>query len=172
MGAGLVRVPSGNDKPRDGKTSKQRLAEGEAILSDRNAGMHVSEMCAKYGLSPATVYRRIDEAIAARVAPTVDAYREQMNAHLDDLAREWNRQLDVGSVIVTQGTDSENLAMVERGLAIRAAALAGMLKVTERRARLMGTDAPVRVDATVTHTTPIDTAVADLVAQVERAAAS
>jgi hypothetical protein len=174
MGAGLVRVPSGNDKPRDGKTAKERLAEGEAILSARNAGTPVSEMCARFGLSPATVYRRIDEAIAARIAPTVDLYREQQNAALDDLLREWHRQLDVGSVMVQQGSEpgAESMSLVERGMKMRADALVGILKVQERRARLMGTDAPVRVDATVTHTTPVDTAVADLVAQVERAAAS
>lgn len=162
----VVHVAAG--KTRDGKTGKDRLVEGEGILRDRNKGMPISEMCAKYGLSRATVFRRIDEAIAARVVPTVDAYREQQNAVLDDLVRRWEQQVDAADEMVRQGTVVESMALVERGMKMRAEALVGILRVAERRSRLMGTDAPVRAEVTVTDGTPsIDARVAALAEEIK-----
>jgi hypothetical protein len=155
---------------RDGKGPQDRLAEGEAILRDRALGMQASEMCAKYGISRATLYRRLDDAVKARIAPTVDAYREQQNALLDDLMSKWAQQCDAGEVLIANGTVEENMTRVEQGVRIRAEALNGMLRVSERRAKLNGLDAPVKGEVTVTVTTPVDAAVAALAAEVEAAA--
>lgn len=167
----LVRVNSGN--PRNGTQDvKARLAEAERVLADRNAGMPMSEMMTKHGLSRATIFRRIDEAIAARIVPTVDAYREQQNAALDDLMQRWETQVATADAMVETGIREESMTLVERGLTLRQGALQSILRVHERRARLMGVDAPVKVDATVTSTTPVDSAVAALVADIEQQASA
>lgn len=150
-----------------------RISEGEAILRDRNRGVPASEMMSKYGISRATLYRRIDEAIAARIVPTVDAYREQQNAALDDLVRRWEQQLDTAEEFVRQGAVNESASAIERGMKMRAEALTGLLRVQERRSRLMGTDAPVRAEVTVTDATPnIDARVAALAEEIKSMGAS
>ena len=152
-----------------GKGPKERLAEGEAMLKDRSYGASVSELCAKYGVSPATLYRRLDDALKARIAPTVDAYRETQNALLDDVLQRWERQRDAAGEMVSAGTTAEDWGLVERGMKLHAEALNGITRTSERRSRLNGLDAPVKADVTVTHTTPVDAAVEALVAQVEAA---
>lgn len=146
----------------------QFVRQGEMILRDRNAGMLPSDMCVKYNVSLSTLYRRIDQAIAARIVPTVDAYREQQNALLDDLASQWQRQIDVADVMVEQGIQQAEASTVEKGMAARERALMGMLRVAERRAKLMGLDAPVKAEITVEDVTPnVDRRVADLAAEIK-----
>lgn len=153
-----------------GKGPRERLAEGEAMLRDKALGMQASELCAKYDVSKATLYRRLDDAVKARLAPTVDAYREEQNALLDNLMSRWEAQAAAGEVMVSQGIAEESMALVDRGMTKRAEALTGMLRVSERRAKLNGLDAPVKTDVHLTVSTPIDDAVARLAAEVEAAA--
>lgn len=167
-----MTLPAAITARHSGKSGGDRLAEGEAMLRDRALGMQPSEMCAKYGVSKATLYRRLDEAVKARLAPTVDAYREEQNRLLDDLMHRWQQQAEAADAMIHEGTIAESWTLVDRGMTKRAEALLGMLRVSERRSKLNGLDAPVKVDATVTHTTPIDTAVADLARQVRERAAS
>ena len=72
--------------------------------------------------------------------------------------------------MIEAGTKAENMGVVDKGIGRRAEALNGMTRVAERRARLMGLDAPVKVEAHVTHSSPIDDAVSALVGQLEEAA--
>lgn len=166
----MPRLPALRTVNRKGQTHRDRLAEGEAILRDRALGLQVSELCSKYDVSVPTLYRRIDDALKARVAPTVDAYREEQNALLDELMHRWEQQAQAAGIMIHEGTVSESHALVDRGMTKHAEALNGMLRVSERRAKLNGLDAPAKAEVTVTMTTPIDDAVAALVAEVERAA--
>lgn len=152
-----------------GKSQKGREAEAERILRDYVRGTPVRELCDIYELSRPTIHRRIDQAIKLRVAPTVDAHREQQNALLDDLMQRWSAQCDAADAIVAEGSRTESMSLVERGMTKRAEALNGMLRVVERRAKLNGLDAPTRVEATVEVTTPVDSAVAALAAELEAA---
>ena len=164
-------VTTAGPERRGWKSKRDRLAEGEQMLRDRALGMLASDLCSKYDVSKATLYRRLDEAVKARLAPTVDAYREQQNALLDDLMQRWEQQANAADVMIERGCEGEgNMSLVERGMQRRGEALAAMLRVSERRAKLNGLDAPVRGDLTVTITTPIDAAVAALVAEVEEVA--
>lgn len=164
MGA-LVSAP--HHARHHGQSEKDRLAEGEAMLRDRNAGMAPSEMLGKYGVSKATLYRRLDAAISARIAPTVDAYREQQNALLDDIMAKWTQQVGAAEMMIREGTIRESRVLVQQGIGIHAQALTGMLRVAERRSRLMGTDAPVRAEVVVTDATPnIDARVAALAEEI------
>lgn len=155
----------------DGKTDNDRLQEAEAILADRNAGMRVSEMCTKYGVSQATLYRRLDAAIASRLIPTVEAYRERQNALYDDLMAKWTKQLAVADVMAEHAMTTESMADLERAFKMRADALVGCERIAARRDRLNGLEAPVKVEARVTVSSPVDDAVAALVRDIETAAA-
>jgi hypothetical protein len=151
----------------DGKGSKERLLEGEELLRLKALGWQASALCEKFNVSRATLYRRLDDAVKARLAPTVDAYREEQNRLLDDLMGKWSAQCDAGEVLVAHGATTEDMALVERGAKMRGDALNGMLRVSERRAKLNGLDAPVRAEVSVSVTTPVDAAVAALAAEVE-----
>lgn len=149
-----------------GQTPRDRRIEGELILADYNHGMQVSALADKYAISTETVRRRIDEAVRSRVAPNVDTLREAQNALLDDLIARWKQQLDVADVMVDQAMREESAAGLERAFKLREAALNGIARVSERRAKLNGLDAPVKADVTVHTTTPVDDAVAALAAEI------
>lgn len=148
---------------KNGKSEKDRLAEGEAMLSDRIRGMRPSAMMEKYGVSQATLYRRLDAAVAARLAPTVDKYREQQNAVLDDLMARWEQQVSMGEEVVKAAIVAEDLPALERGAKMRVAALDGILRLVDRRARLNGLDMPVRVETSVVVETERDRELAEMV---------
>jgi hypothetical protein len=154
---------------RGGKSKNDRLAEGEAMLRDRALGVQVSDLCAKYDVSPATLYRRLDDAVKARIAPTVDAYREEQNRLLDDLMSRWQQQSDAADAMVQAGLIEESMGLVERGMARRSEALNGMLRVSERRSKMNGLDAPVKVDAHVTVSGALDQRIDEMLAEMERA---
>lgn len=151
-----------------GRSEKDRLIEGEQILADKALGVRLSDIMTKYGLSKATVHRRIDEAVKARLAVTVDAYREQQNALLDDMAVKWQGQINMGEELFRQGTLTENMIMIDRGVDIRERGLVGLLRVVERRSKLNGLDAPVRVDAVIVHHDAKDLELAEMVSGRKR----
>lgn len=153
-----------------GKTAPDRLREGEEMLRLKALGMQVSELCARFGVSRATLYRRLDDALKARVAVTVDGYREEQNRLLDLVMERWEQQLAGADAMIHEGTVKESMSLVERGMTKRGEALNSMLRVSERRAKLNGLDAPVKGELTLTVTSPIDAAVAALAAEVEQVA--
>lgn len=162
-----VVIPDARDRTNE---EKERLAQAEAILTEYLFGTPVASLVETFGVSRATVYRRIDEALAARIVPTVDAYRQQQNALLDELTAKWRQQIDAAEVMLAAATapGKESVVGIERAMKMRTDALGGLLRVVERRARLNGTDAPVRVEATVTDATPsIDARVAELAEQIK-----
>ena len=162
--AGAVTVYPGQGGTKG--NSKARLAEAEQILRERNRGATPGELMEKYGISKATLYRRLDEAIAARIAPTVDAYREQQNALLDDMLARWEQQMTAADELIVAASAKEDWTMFDRAVRMRETALNGILRVAERRAKLMGTDAPVKVDANVTVNTATDAAIEALAAEI------
>ena len=62
-----------------------QLAEAEQMLADYLGGMRQSQLIEKYSVSRPTVQHRRNAALDARIAPTVDQYRDNQNAHLDEL---------------------------------------------------------------------------------------
>jgi hypothetical protein len=166
----------GTTSQHSGKSSTARAAEGEAMLADQVNGMRQTEMMAKYGVSRATLARRLKAALDVRLPATAEARREQLNAALDDQAAEWQRNLDAGTRLAASastrdpdtGEEVIDSAVLERGLAIRAAALAGRARVDERRAKLNGTDAPVKVESEVVVVTAQERELRDLLEQAAR----
>lgn len=166
-------------RQRHGKGSAARRAEGEAMLADQVRGMRPTELEAKYGVSRATLYRRLEAALDERAPVTAEKRRAQLNASLDEQLVGWQANYDAGSRLCTEAigagpiNDETGLAtldtgMLERGLKIRADALAGIARVDERRAKLNGTDAPVKTELEVTQVTPQERELRDLLEQAAR----
>ena len=165
-----------------GKGSRQRAAEGEQMLADYNRGVTLAELVEKYGLSRATVNRRLTATVESRRRVTTDVYREQQNALLDSLMADHQRNLDAGTLLVTRGSTGQpdpetgeimiNTDLIERGLSVRAKALDGLLRVAERRHKLNGTDAPVVAQVEVTQVTQQERELSDLLAAAAAAQAA
>ena len=151
----------------DGKTERQRLAEAEAILSDKVNGYTVSRLMEKYDLSEKTVHRRVNEALERRLPATVESYREQQNALLDELMDDAVKHRDAADALIQLGVTANDVAVITAGMAQRAKAHDMRLRVSERRAKLNGSDAPIKTDLSVTVTTPLDTAIEGLVSQLD-----
>lgn len=120
----------------------------------RLTGMSLDKIVKETGLSKGTVHNRIQAEIAARVLPLADEVRKM---ELDRLDR-WLEKLDA------QIHDDEAAGRVARNIEVA-------VKVAERRAKLLGIDAPEKVEATVTEVTQEDIALAELVREAQAAAA-
>lgn len=151
MSSDVVKSPGVGNR-RSGQSDKQKLAQGEAMLSDYIAGMKQSELMEKYQVSSPTVQRRLKLALDSRIAPTVDRYRDQQNAHLDDLMAHSNQALLEAQELIRIYASTASAVGVERALDKKLQAIDRMLRINERRARLNGLDMPVQVQ-----TTSIDT---------------
>jgi hypothetical protein len=150
-----------------GKDERDRLIEGEQILTAYSNGHPVSELAERWGYAPSTVHNRLKAAIAARIAPTVDEFRATQNAVLDAQMLRIEEQLDAAMRLVALGTEQKDASIIDRGMTQRLRAIETCLRIAERRARLNGLDAPVRAEVSVTVTTPVDTAVSGLLAEMD-----
>jgi DNA-binding Lrp family transcriptional regulator len=151
----------------DGKTEGDRLREGERILSDKINGTPISQIMEKYGLSKATVYRRIDQATEARIAPTVDAYREQMNAAYDEQVVRANQNIEGCLRLIEIVTAGADVAAVERALAAHARAIELLNRTREAQRKLNGLDMPARAEVSVVHHDAKDLELAEMVRQAK-----
>lgn len=147
----------------NGKTERDRLAEGERMLVDRAHGMTQSALAEKYGLSVSTVALRLEHALQSRLATTVDAYREQQNASLDHLSQ---RQADALTLVeraigdaLSRGELGNALSLLDR----LERTTVTMVRLMERRAKLNGLDKPVEVDVTVHEVTQQDQELAQMI---------
>lgn len=154
-----------------GKDARDRLIEGEQILTAYNNGHPVSEIAERWGYAPSTVHNRLKQAIMARVAPTVDEYREIQNALLDDQMMRIEEQVEAAMKLIVLGTEQKDAAIIDKGMTQRLRAIEARTRIAERRAKLMGLDMPTKVEANVTVTTPIDSAVAGLLAEMDQPSA-
>lgn len=155
-----------------GKSEKDRLAEAERILSDKINGMPVSQIMEKYSCSKQTVYNRIDAAVDARVAPTVDRYREMMNAAYDEQMVSCQKHRSAAVTLIEQGATMEDPKILAQGMAEHARALELISRTREAQRKLNGLDMPVRADVHVTVTTPLDNSIEALVEQLDHAPAT
>ena len=113
----------------------------------RLTGMSIRAIAKKTGLSVGTVYKRIQSEIAERVLPLAEEVRKM---ELDRLDR-WLEKLD--AQILADKSVARNVEVA--------------VKVAERRAKLLGIDAPEKQDVIVTETTQFDAHFMELVERVE-----
>jgi len=150
---------------RGGTKAKRRL-EQEQCLELRNRGMTVFMIAQETGLSERTVDRRIREALDARVDPKTDEYRQRLSDHLDDLVRRHEQSI-VGLEVIIMSPESSPDAVIE-AVKERRAALDSLLRIADRRARLYGMDAPIKVEQTVTEVEPEDLELAKMIEEAKR----
>lgn len=155
------------------------LAECEMILRDRNRGMSVAAIMAKWGISQPTISRRIKVALDANRVDDIDEYREREIMALDDLMQRWEEQLviaqELGQMAIDHRVEISGVminipdeAGVRDAAKLRDSALNGILRVRERRSRLIGIDAPVKVDTKVVHHDAKDLELAEMVSGRKR----
>jgi hypothetical protein len=103
-------------------------------------------------LPKSTVQDRIDAAIAELVTPLAEEARRLDLERLDVWLAKLNEQIDRGY-------------QVARSIEVAA-------RILERRAKLLGIDAPEKIEATITEITQEDVALAELVAEAQMQAAN
>jgi transcriptional regulator with XRE-family HTH domain len=107
--------------------------EAERCFDLKAKGWSVRRIADEVGLSASTVQKRITDECSRRVSPRVEDYRAVQDRTLD-LAQEFVQD------IIENATDYE----------LKLKAVNRLGRILERRARLHGLDAPVRVDTVVT----------------------
>ena len=132
------------------KGRQQREAEGERVLDLVVRGWTHRQIAAELGMSLRTVAHRQEDAIKRKMPVTVSAYRDVMNEQLDNMMRLVVEKAAAG--------DISPLDAVDR-----------MVKISDRKAKLNGVDAPVQAEVTVTQVTQQEK---ELQALLEAAAAS
>lgn len=146
----MTGTSTGRDKPKPARTGKGRFLRTPASQARdveaarlRSTGHTLQDIADRLGYTdPGNAYRAIAKVFAETVTAPVEDIRRREIAVLDELeARAW---------LALKGTSS--LAAVDR-----------VLKIQERRARLLGLDAPVKTHVEVTDT---------VTAEVERLAAT
>lgn len=120
-------------------------------------GLTIRQIAERTGLSVGTVHRRINDQCAKVVPalePIVPSLAEQVRQrHLDQI-QEWLAKLN---------------EQIKHDYAVARNVEVGT-RLLEREAKLLGIDAPERVEATVTEITQEDIALAELVAEAQAAA--
>lgn len=129
-------------------------------------------IAAETGLSVSTVFERVETEIAETVAPYREQYQVMQRERLDGLSRtvmdmltERHYTISDGRVVQLDGEPIEDAEFVLK-------CIDRLMKIEERRAKLLGLDAAVKVDATVTETTQVDIEAAEMVAEAKVKAAA
>ncbi|OLT12278.1 hypothetical protein BJF78_24780 [Pseudonocardia sp. CNS-139] len=131
----------------------------------RSSGYTYAQIAAQIGYTDASNARRAVQRALAEVVqePAQELIQLELD-RLDALARQAHAVLDREHLVASAG----RLVLGPDGLPLRddmpvLAAVDRLLRIQERRARLLGLDAPVKAAARVTHATAdIDAAVAEL----------
>ena len=145
-----MAVSTGVSRRYNGMDGRDRLIEGEKILERYNNGAKVSELCEEFGYSKQTIHERLSLAIKSRIAPTVDEYREAQNALLDDQMVKLAEQLDAVDKLVMLAMETKDAILLDKAMSQRVRAIEMRTKTAEQRAKLMGLNKPLQVEATVT----------------------
>ena len=138
-------IPQARDN--DAKVAEEQIRCYELRLT----GMSIRNIAKATGLSVGCVHNRIQAEIRQRVLPLAEEVRQM---ELDRLDR-WLTKLDA------QIQQNQSVA---RNVEVA-------VKVAERRARLLGIDAPERIDATVHEVSQEDVALAELIREEQAKAA-
>lgn len=152
------------------KLTNVDLAEQQRTCYELRLRHHtIREIAAITGLSVGTVHKRITDEIETTVSPYREQYRVLERERLEGISR---RLLDMmskphyllkdGEVLTIEGEPVEDIA-------VTLACTDRFLKVQERRARLEGLDAPVKIDATQAEV-PVPSEVLSLIDQARQRA--
>lgn len=134
------------------RTSAATIAEQQAeCYRLQLEGLSVREIAKRVGLSHGTVQNRISAHASSIVQPLAEQVRER---HLEQI-REWLAKLN---------------EQIKRDYAVARNVEVGT-RLLEREAKLLGIDAPEKVDATITTVSPEDIELRELIAEAQAKAA-
>jgi AcrR family transcriptional regulator len=143
----------------------------------RLRGLSIRQIADETGMSPSTVHRRIECEIRETVQPLAEQVRALELDRLDQLQQVALAVMNAdhplvsdGRVVRTELPDGTKVALQDHGPVL--AAMDRFLKIQDRRAKLLGLDAAVKVDATVVETTQLDIEAAEMVAEAKAKAAA
>jgi len=163
-------VIGGTSKRHSGKGRDDRRHLGEIILSKRTAGEPMYLIAAELRISEDTARNYMKLALDARIPPTVDEYRRVQNEQLDQREQALRAQVSACDAILTM--PDVTASMMLSAMSERRQTIATLIRLDERRAKLNGTDAPVRSDVTVTMQDGEDAELQEMIAEQRAAAAA
>ncbi len=168
-------MPGGVEPWRNPRYTNANFAEEQRTCYQLYLAGHVlREIAELTGLSKSTVARRLECEIRETLDPLRTEYKRVQHDRLEALWRKTAEIIRAPHLVVSEGRvvkGPDGLPMEDHGVTLaaigRAEALVG------RMMRLHGTEASVKVDATITETTQEDLELADMIrtAQAKAAAA-
>ena len=136
-------------------------------LDLRRGGLSYREIARTVGLSVSNVHGRVMRGLDRTRREPADALRELELARLDALQEALTRVLSRahvtvsgGKVMTTKGDDGHEVPLLDDGPIIAAAQ--ALVRVQESRRKLLGLDAPARVDARVLSVDELDMQIKEL----------
>jgi hypothetical protein len=156
-------MPEGVTMPRPTSPNVDAADLDGQCLELRRYGNTYRQIAAQLGISPANAHKRVTRGLDRTRREPGDALRELELERLDQLQVEATKVL-AGNHVVIQGgkvvRDKQGEPYRDHGPTL--AAIRTLLQVQERRARLLGLDAPTRVDARVLTIDELDRQIAEL----------
>ena len=128
------------------RSDSERLALGIVILHKTMSGKTIRDVEAEMGIPRATVQRYKEKALMSIALPSVDTARQEEIDRLDVIIKVQWPLVEAGDEKAT------NI----------------YLKVSERRAKLLGLDRPIEISSTVLEVTAAERELQDMLAQAER----
>jgi len=184
MGDG-PRDTSGADtrKPR---RQTQRTGSGRFLKTEESAqrdaqalrlkarGLSLQQISDRLGYGGhANVSRALDRAVQSIVGPDARLYYEQQMLTLDDLTVKVYDILDGEHPLVSDGRvvrDEDGNAYLDPDMTLKATDR--LLRILERRAKLLGLDAAIKMEATVHQVDQVDVGLAELIRDARAKAAA
>src|SRR5690606_28078765 len=127
----------------------------------------------RLGIAVSTVHDRLERYMAGRVDPLADQYRQVELDRLDDLTARAYQVLTARHIVVQHGKvvrDENGNPIPDYAPILQA--IGTLVRLSERRAKLLGLDAAVRVDAQVHQVDPADIELAQMIREAKARAAA
>lgn len=132
--------------PAEEEDKQRRLEE---VIRLRRAGVHFADIGARFGVTKQRAYQLYKEGLAQIPFPEVVEYRNEQLERLDALLVAANKVLAREHYAVSNGkvVYHNNNPVRDDGPVL--AAIAAVVRIEERRAKLLGLDMPARTHVTV-----------------------
>lgn len=161
---------NGGPYPHQGNNnSAQAAEESRAAYQLRLTGATYRDIAARLGLGLATVHARIETHIAEQVNPLAAELRQLELDRLDALSLKAYEVLESDHVVVQHGKivrDEQGQPVKDHGPVL--AAIDRLVRISERRSRLLGLDSPVKVDAHIERLEPGDIELHQMIAEAKQ----
>lgn len=157
-----------NGRGRFLKTEESAQRDAQALRL-KARGLSLDQISDRLGYgSGANVSRALDRAVQLIVGPDARLYYEQQMLTLDDLTVKVYDILDGEHPLVSEGRvvkDEDGNAYTDPDMTLKATDR--LLRILERRAKLLGLDAAVKLEATVHQVTEQDVELAELLREAK-----